>query len=289
VEEEWTYSTGNWLWDYREFPFNWEVVNQAKMSGLSSVCEYEYKVGAGVVWTQVHVYSGRTPYQVTNATNDDLDFQPNFIVFGDMGQGKYSEPTRNHISDYIKDQQIHAVLHSGDVAYNLYNRLPGFPRSYFEEVQVFAGSIPYMVAPGNHEKKDNFTQYKHVFRMPRTDENTGSNFFYSFNLGRVHIVVWSAESFFLDMAESETTQINWLISDLKEANLHRDIVPWIVAIGHRPLYCGINWRLPLVERYGFQSNFDCSFRASIVRDRVEDIFYSAGVDIIIESHVHNYE
>lgn len=269
-------------WTRRGFVTNGHVVNSAVMSSLRPDCRYEYTVGYGLIWSQVRSMQGRSLIP-------DLALETSVLVLGDMGSSYHSAATRSLISYLMGEMAIHAVLHSGDIAYNLRDPRPSFVRRYFTETEPFAGTIPYMVAAGNHERQYNFTRYRELFRMPSNGVNEGSNLFYSFDLGLVHFVIYCAEFLFYDYPESELTQKNWLIADLKAANENRNRVPWVVLVGHRPLYCGINWRLPLVERFRFQSNFDCSFRASIVRDYMEDIVYEAGVDVVISSHVHNYE
>lgn len=269
-------------WTRRGFVTNGHIVNSAVMSNLQSDCAYEYTAGFGLIWPQAQVLQGqRFP--------SDSAPQTSVIVIGDMGSANYSAATRNLIKDIMGKRPIQAVLHSGDIAYNLRDPRPSFVRRYFTEVESFAASIPYMVAPGNHERQYNFTRYRELFRMPNNKINEGSNLFYSFDLGLVHFVVYCAEYLFYDYPESEETHKNWLIADLRTANGNRNAVPWVVLIGHRPFYCGINWFLPLVERFRFQSNFDCSFRAGIVRNYMEDILKEAEVDLVISSHVHNYE
>lgn len=90
------------------------------------------------------------------------------------------------------------------------------------------------------------------------DAETGmiNNHFYSFNVGPVHFVSFSTEFyFFLNYGWSQLMrQYNWLEQDLKLASSpeNRAKRPWIVALGHRPMYCSTDDR------------DDCSFKESIV-------------------------
>ena len=48
---------------------------------------------------------------------------------------------------------------------------------------------------------------------------------------------YSTEVFFLTNGSYVQTQKDWIMADLAAANLKRDRVPWVIAFGHRPLYC----------------------------------------------------
>lgn len=48
---------------------------------------------------------------------------------------------------------------------------------------------------------------------------------------------YSTEVYFLDNELYIQAQNNWLIQDLTSINLNRTAHPWIVAFGHRPMYC----------------------------------------------------
>ncbi|KAH9374362.1 hypothetical protein HPB48_013408 [Haemaphysalis longicornis] len=61
--------------------------------------------------------------------------------------------------------------------------------------------------------------------------------------------------------------------------------PWIITMGHRPMYCSNNDR------------DDCTMNESIVRKGIplvhlyglEDLFYKYGVDLEFWAHEHSYE
>jgi len=99
--------------------------------------------------------------------------------------------------------------------------------------------------------------------------------YYSFDYGLAHIVAIATEVFF-EAPHLIDDQIAWLKKDLTEANKNRAKVPWIIVHGHRPLYCT-----------SFES--DCGRGATILREPLEDIFHSFGVEFYISGHEHNYE
>ena len=61
--------------------------------------------------------------------------------------------------------------------------------------------------------------------------------------------------------------------DLEKANSNREIVPWIVAFGHKAVYC-------------FSS--DCDDYPTTYHNW-DDIFYNYGVDLFIGAHKHEYQ
>ena len=48
---------------------------------------------------------------------------------------------------------------------------------------------------------------------------------------------YSSEVFFLSDKRYIQSQQDWIEADLSAANNNRHITPWIVAYGHRPMYC----------------------------------------------------
>ena len=73
--------------------------------------------------------------------------------------------------------------------------------------------------------------------MPGDSENM----FYSFNVGPIHFISISTEFYyFLNYGiKMVANQYNWFVQDLEKANLpqNRAKQPWIILIGHRPMYC----------------------------------------------------
>ena len=90
-----------------------------------------------------------------------------------------------------------------------------------------------------------------------------------------NIFSYSSEVYFTPTGIDK--QMAFLERDLAEANKNRDKQPWVIAFGHRPMYC---------------SNLDgddCTKVASRVRRGLEPVMYKYGVDLIIEAHEHSYE
>lgn len=60
--------------------------------------------------------------------------------------------------------------------------------------------------------------------------------FYSIDVGLVHFISYDTESYYFRPQLRNLTR-QWLLDDLRRANQRRSRVPWIVAFGHRPMYC----------------------------------------------------
>lgn len=143
--------------------------------------------------------------------------------------------------------------------------------------------------------------------MPGPESNGVDNFWYSFDYGLVHFIAMDSETdfpyspeypFIADThgaggtptpeetyptdsgpfgyingsyKENESyEQYNWLINDLKSVN--RTATPWVIAMGHRPMY----------------SSQNSSYQANI-RDAFESVMIDNGVDMYLAGHIHWYE
>lgn len=127
------------------------------------------------------------------------------------------------------------VLHIGDFGYDLPWDDAKLGDRFFRSIEPIASKVSYMSVPGNHEFYFNFTQYRNRFTMPNSEQSL----FYSFDIGSAHIIGFTTEIYFslFDKEDQLQTQYNWLVKDLKKANENRKQTPWILVIGHRPMYC----------------------------------------------------
>jgi len=137
-----------------------------------------------------------------------------------------------------------------------------------------------MVTLGNHEigviAALNLTVgYVHRFLMPGpyAISNDYENLFYSWNYANIHFLALDTESI-LDIAFLSPKQVAWIEQDL--ASVDRNIYPWIIVYGHRPLYCS-------------GTSSDCTEMAQLLREDLEPLLYKYQVNLLFSAHRHNYE
>jgi hypothetical protein len=252
----------------------------AKMVNLEAGKYYKYRVGDKVY--------GYTPSFVLQAKKDHKkDPLTRFIVYGDLGVGEQAYMTMDSLEIEMYNLEYDAILHVGDMAYEI-NDWSGYKGDMFlDMIEPLASKIPYMVAQGNHEGPDlgATDHYINRFTMP----GQGLNFFYSFNVGKVHFLAYSTEFPIQKDYEWQKVQMDFIMRDLNSVN--RTHTPWVVAYAHRPLYCSADWNI----EYGYgpvpreRHNGDCLEQAPIIRKAFEDVFYENKVDLLLYGHVHAYE
>ena len=102
---------------------------------------------------------------------------------------------------------------------------------------------------------------------------------YSFNRGNVHYVVISTETDYPNafFPTNFGDQLKWLDADLAAAVKQRNVRPWIVVGGHRPLYSN---KIGFVECD--KTNTTCwpDKEAAIVSTAFEQAFNKYNVDLV---------
>lgn len=187
---------------------------------------------------------------------------------------------------------------------------------FYDQLAPIAGRKAYMASPGNHEAdceeidyttflcpagQKNFTDFQNRFgqSMPTAFCSTSTNstaainankakilanppFWYSFEYGMVHFVMFDTETDFTDAPDGPggsahlnsgpfgaiNQQIEFLEADL--ASVDRTVTPWLVVGGHRPWYSTGGGSICTPCQTAF-----------------EPLFYKYGVDLAIFGHVHN--
>jgi hypothetical protein len=226
------------------------------ISGLTLGEEVTYRVGDGNVWSDEFTF---TPF------NPDADHFE-WISIADHG---LSSEAQDVTAAIIADSDAQLVTISGDIAYADGNQ--NVWDEWFVTQQESMASIPWITAVGNHENEPaaGFEAYEHRFDSDQVIES--ETFWFSRNIPGVHLVFMSTEHEFTP----GSAQFNWLQSDLQAANTPgaRDERPFIIVIGHKPMYSSNDYHGSEVE----------------LRDALETLYVENGVNLVIAGHDHFYE
>uniref|UniRef100_A0A8R1XYB0 Purple acid phosphatase n=1 Tax=Onchocerca volvulus TaxID=6282 RepID=A0A8R1XYB0_ONCVO len=247
-------------------------IHRILLTDLKPGTIYQYHVGSEYGWSSLYRFKA-----MRELTNDGHIY----AVYGDLGV--VNARSLGKIQQQAQRSLIDAVLHIGDIAYNLDTDEGQYGDQFGRQIEPVAAYVPYMMVVGNHEQAYNFSHYVNRYTMP----NSEHNFFYSFDLGAAHFIAISTEFYYFTEYGSAqiTNQWKWLTEDLKRASINRDKYPWIITMGHRPMYC---------SNYDFD---DCTKYESLIRSGMpgthnfglEKLFYTYGVDLEIWAHEHSYE
>lgn len=284
--------TDSYTKDLIEVPITYQ--HKCIMSQLQQNQTYSYQCSNGESKSQVFSFQ--------------LDAQETKVaIFGDMGL--YGSQNTVQLLESL-EQDVSFYFHIGDIAYAdnwfLHNLVTfGYENvwnSFMNVIQSFATSKPYMVLPGNHEAEchepltcgrsqqlnqafGNYTAFNHRFHMPSSSSDGKMNMWYSFNHGLVHFVSISTECDFTGAPLNNHTsgpicgfgdQMKWLEKDLRQAALFdRKVRPWIIVLGHRPIYQ--------------VSHSTVRGTALKLQQWLEPLFEKYHVDLYLAGHVHSYE
>lgn len=244
----------------------------AKMTGLKPGVKYVYVVGGHDGWSEMFHF---------HAIRDGSDWSPYLIVYGDMGNDNARALPFLQLDAMMGN--FDAVLHVGDFAYDMDTDNARVGDEFMRQIEVIAAYVPYMTCPGNHEQMYQFSNYRNRFTMPMGD---GKGMYFSFNIGPVHIISFNTEIyFFYSSTESIKAQYDWLKADLIQANINRKEQPWIIVMGHKPMYCTSDDDGELC----FNINNRVRNGSELFRPNLEELFYNYGVDLQFYAHEHSYE
>lgn len=281
-ESDWIYIYGDSkIVDVGRVTYRPQTIHNVLVNDLKKHCIYRYQLANGIFWSQEFTFKGKTPTRFP--TEDDLG-PTNYLIYGDLGQDEYAVRTMQQIYPFINQQDVDAVFHLGDIAYDLWNKEGYNSDRFFQLIEPVAARYPYMVLPGNHENHNNYTSYKDKFRMPHNKANQGTGYFYSLDFGRAHFVTLNSDLFTSSVKIAERqVQINWLREDLLQAQANRKQRPWVIVMLHRPLYCSVDYTVSL------EGQDECTIDATEIKGFIEDIITENKVDLVFQAHLHNYE
>jgi hypothetical protein len=243
-------------------------VHTVMLTGLQPSTKYYYIAGS------VNQNNWSQEFSFTTAPDTNTGKHV-FAVMGDMGTTiPMGWAVTNQMVTDNEKYHFGAILHVGDVAYagtgSTYE-LEEVWDMWCTQVQPLAANVPYMFAVGNHEHYYNYTSYRTRFTMPGDECGGNHNFWYSINYGPVHLIFMSTEHPY----DSTSVQGHWLLNDL--ANIDHEQTPWVIAMGHRPMYCSD------------QDEYDAQSPGAYFQTTIEPLFEQYGVDLYLCGHMHMYE
>ncbi|CAF1639430.1 unnamed protein product [Adineta ricciae] len=207
-----------------------------------------------------------------------------------------AKPTIDRVLTRVITNNVTAILHIGDVSYA--RGVGALWDAFMSQIEATTSRVPYMVGIGNHEydhvtggDKDpsgapgpggfrpewgNYgydsggecaVPMVHRFHSP---SNGNGLFWYSFEIGPIHVVYYSTEHDFLP----SSAQYDWIEKDLGSVNRTR--TPWLIVGSHRPMYTTV------VRDIGNKIT-------EMLHLSLEPMFYKYRVDLNLFAHIHSYE
>ncbi|VAH80764.1 unnamed protein product [Triticum turgidum subsp. durum] len=265
--------------------FGWHdpgYIHSAVMTGLQPSQSYDYRYGSDSVG-----WSDTTKFRTPPAAGSD---ETSFVIYGDMGKAPLDPSVEHYIQPgsiavtgaVAKEMQtgkVDSIFHIGDISY-----ATGFLVEwdfFLHLIRPLASQVSYMTAIGNHERDyagsgsvyvtpdsggECGVAYESYFPMPTAGKDKP---WYAIEQGSIHFIVMSTEHSWSEKSE----QYNWMEKDL--SSVDRSRTPWVIFIGHRPMYS---------SNVGIIPSVDPDFVAS-----VEPLLLNNKVDLVFFGHVHNYE
>jgi hypothetical protein len=235
-----------------------QYIHRVLLTDLDYSANYFYQVGDYLGgWSKT--FNFNTP----PASNQ---WKPRLAIYGDMGLE--NDKSLPYLKPLVQSSKIDAIIHNGDFAYDMHEKQGEIGDKFMNQIESIAAYVPYMTSVGNHEQYNNYSNYKNRFTMPSINNE---NFYYNFTMGDACFVAYSTEFYFTDIKEA-LVQFEWLNKTLQEQTC-----PWVIAFGHRPMYCSNN------------NHDDCTKVMGFVRMALENLFYDNHVDIVLEAHEHSFE
>ena len=251
-------STGEVEWNGQTSPssdycYNHDMAfHMATMTDLVPGEEVTYRVGSGGDWSEEFTF--------TPIDSSAQHFE--WISIGDHGDSSEAMDVSDGI---IADSAAQMVTISGDISYA--DGEQSAWDDWFNYQQDSMTRIPWVTAVGNHENEPGygFVPYEHRFDSDQQIES--ETFWYSRNVPGVHMVFMSTEHDYTP----GSIQYGWLEQDLSSVN--RDETPFVIVYGHKPMYSSNSYHGSEVE----------------LRDALEELYVTHGVDLVIAGHDHFYE
>lgn len=223
-------------------------INTIQLTGLTAGTDYEFRVGDGSTWSELHTFR-------TNAAQQDTTA---FVVMGDTQMSGDREADAESIAildalgDLVKDKQVDFGLQTGDYVDN------GSNYAMWAEMQeAFNHTFPnvdFIHTLGNHEYYGDFSgsTASSILQLPSKD-------YYSMEYGDVYVAV-------INNGADLSAACEWLKQDAAQSTCM-----WKVLSIHQPPY--------YTNAKGGSERF---------HDQIPAAAEAAGIDVVFSGHDHSY-
>lgn len=223
-------------------------INTIQLTGLTAGTDYEFQVGDGSTWSELHTFR-------TNAAQQDTTA---FVVMGDTQMSGDREADAESIAildalgDLVKDKQVDFGLQTGDYVDN------GTNYAMWAEMQeAFNHTFPnvdFIHTLGNHEYYGDFSgsTASNILQLPSKD-------YYSMEYGDVYVAV-------INNGADLSAACEWLKQDAAQSTCM-----WKVLSIHQPPY--------YTNAKGGSERF---------HDQIPAAAEAAGIDVVFSGHDHSY-
>eukprot|EP01138_Halocafeteria_seosinensis_P012631 gb/GECG01012905.1/.p1 GENE.gb/GECG01012905.1/~~gb/GECG01012905.1/.p1 ORF type:complete len:433 (+),score=36.18 gb/GECG01012905.1/:1-1299(+) len=210
--------------------FRGRALDSIKVGGF-----YVHRVHISNLETNVPLYYSVVNQDAKSPAKPFRVYEPNQLslpmaIFGDLGvsNGVSREPL---IAD-AREDKFKLAVHAGDMAYMLHR----LGDTFLKGVEPITSKVPYHVIPGNH---DSLKHIRDRFTMPHNENGRTGNQWHSFDFGGIHVTMISTEVYHTGKQNDVLGQYRWMEADLQKASIpeNRKKIPFVVVVGHRPIYC----------------------------------------------------
>ena len=196
---------------------------------------------------------------------------------GDPGTANANEKAVvNAFETANNGRPVNAWLHLGDNAYD-YGTDAQYQAAIFDLCALRLRQTPVWPCLSNHDTYsidwNGVFPYFNIYDMPTRGEAggvpSGSRFYYSFDIGMVHLISLDGT---LSSRASSGAMATWLRSDLAATTSQ-----WVIAFWHQPPYTKGS------------HDSDTEIEPIEMRQNIAPIIEAGGVDLVLSGHSHSYE
>lgn len=246
--------------------------HEVRLFGLQPETRYDYTIGATPP-------SGDPAYSFATPPLPGPARPMRFWVLGDCGTGNAdAAAVRDAYLAHPGADSTDFWLMLGDNAYDSGTDAE-YQAGVFDMYPTFLANVPLWLARGNHDAPHNgpFNDYYELFTLPTSGEAggvpSGTEAYYSFDWANVHFVC--LDSMDSDRAVTGAMHL-WLEQDLAVTT-----ADWVIAFWHHPPYTK--------GSHDSDDTNDSGGRMIEMRQNFLPLLESAGVDLVLGGHSHNYE